>query len=272
MQTESAQTPASRSNADPARDRPQPPVLWQFRMSHYNEKARWALDYKRIAHVRETVIPGLHIPRLMLISRQKQVPVLVADGEVIAGSGAIIEHIERTHPEPPLFPSEPAERQRALELARFFDEELGPYLRRALFYELLSDAGYCTAIFTHGSGLAMRTLYRASFPLVRVVMKLDMDIDEGSAADAVEKTLVALESLDNLIQPSGYLVGTAFSVADLTAAALISPVVQPPQFPYAFPPPNAGLKRLRKRLGHKRVRDWCLSIYEKHRGTSAEVA
>ena len=29
-----------------------PPVLWHFPISHYNEKARWALDWKRIPHVR----------------------------------------------------------------------------------------------------------------------------------------------------------------------------------------------------------------------------
>jgi glutathione S-transferase len=260
------------SDIEPRLDRSHLPVLWQFRMSHYNEKARWALDYKGVPHVRETLIPGLHVPRLLRMSRQKQVPVLAFDGQVIAGSGAIIDYLERTHPDPPLFPSEPADRQRALELEMFFDEELGPYIRRALFYELLPDASYCTAIFTHGSAFATRTIYRASFPLVRAVMKFDMAITEGSAADAVEKTLIALERLDNLIQPSGYLVGNSFTVADLTAAALVSPVVQPPQFPYAFPPPNAGLTRLRKRLGHKRVREWVLSIYAKHRGTSAEVS
>jgi hypothetical protein len=80
----------------------------------------------------------------MLLSRQKQVPLLVADGQVTVGSAAIIEHVERTHPDPPLFPREPSERQRALELARFFDEELGPYLRRALFYELLPTRAICT--------------------------------------------------------------------------------------------------------------------------------
>ena len=26
------------------------PVLWQLEISHYNEKARWALDYKGVAH------------------------------------------------------------------------------------------------------------------------------------------------------------------------------------------------------------------------------
>src|SRR5689334_12724841 len=198
------------SDVEQTLDRTQLPVLWQFRMSHYNEKVRWALDYKGIPHVRRTLIPGLHVARTMMLTRQKQVPVLVADGQAIAGSASIIERIERTHPDPPLFPSEPAERQRALELSRYFDEELGPYIRRAMFYEVLPDAGYCTALFTHGYGAATRTLYRASFALVRTVMKLDMGIDENTAAAAVETTLVALERLDNLIQPSGYLVGTSF--------------------------------------------------------------
>lgn len=37
------------------------------------------------------------------------------------------------------------------------------------------------------------------------------------------------------MQPSGYLVGSKFSVADLTLAALIAPLVAPPEFPYASP-------------------------------------
>jgi hypothetical protein len=32
------------------------PVLWQFRLSHYNEKARWALDYKGIPHERRSLL------------------------------------------------------------------------------------------------------------------------------------------------------------------------------------------------------------------------
>ena len=28
------------------------PILYHLQVSHYNEKARWALDYKRIPHVR----------------------------------------------------------------------------------------------------------------------------------------------------------------------------------------------------------------------------
>jgi hypothetical protein len=32
-----------------------PPVLWHFPISHYNEKARWALDWKGIPHVRRAL-------------------------------------------------------------------------------------------------------------------------------------------------------------------------------------------------------------------------
>ena len=36
------------------------PVLWHLKVSNYNEKARWALDYKRIPHVRRAAAPGRH--------------------------------------------------------------------------------------------------------------------------------------------------------------------------------------------------------------------
>src|SRR4051812_43686025 len=39
------------------------PTLWHISVSHYSEKARWALDHKQLPHRRRAVsIPGLHIP------------------------------------------------------------------------------------------------------------------------------------------------------------------------------------------------------------------
>ncbi len=35
-------------------------TLYEFSLSHYNEKARWALDYKGIPYHSEPVLPGLH--------------------------------------------------------------------------------------------------------------------------------------------------------------------------------------------------------------------
>jgi len=38
------------------------PELWQFTSSHFNEKARWALDFKHVPHIRHSLIPGFHVP------------------------------------------------------------------------------------------------------------------------------------------------------------------------------------------------------------------
>ncbi|MBW2292390.1 MAG: glutathione S-transferase N-terminal domain-containing protein, partial [Deltaproteobacteria bacterium] len=35
-------------------------TLYEFSLSHYNEKARWALDYKGIPYRSRPVLPGFH--------------------------------------------------------------------------------------------------------------------------------------------------------------------------------------------------------------------
>src|SRR5207247_7582325 len=93
------------------------PVLWHLKMSHYNEKARWALDYKGIPHVRSALVPGRHRDKAQKLSGGETFPVLELDGEAIGDSTRIIEALERRHPEPPLYPSDPDARTRALALA-----------------------------------------------------------------------------------------------------------------------------------------------------------
>ena len=250
-----------------------PPVLWQFRFSHFNEKARWALDWKGIAHVRRSLLPGFHIPRVLWMTGQKAVPVLVLDGETIHDSTRIIERLERARSEPALYPADAADRRRALTLEDFFDEELGPHVRRAFFHELLPETDFASAAFTVGCGAGTRSVYRALFPALRMVMNADMKIDSASAARSREKVLAALDRVEAELQPSGYLVGDGFSVADLTAAALLAPVVFPPEFPYwppgALPPPVA---RWRDAFAGRRAFRWVGEMYRRHRGTSAEIA
>ena len=39
-----------------------PTTLWHIELSHYSEKARWALDYKGVEHRRRAPLVGLHGP------------------------------------------------------------------------------------------------------------------------------------------------------------------------------------------------------------------
>src|SRR4051794_34238447 len=89
------------------------PVLWHLKVSHYNEKARWALDFKRIPHIRRAAIPGRHAKIARGLDSGTTFPVLELDGEIIGDSTLIIQELESRYPEPPLYPDDAAERRRA---------------------------------------------------------------------------------------------------------------------------------------------------------------
>jgi glutathione S-transferase len=223
------------------------PVLWQFRISHFNEKARWALDWKRVPHVRRSLLPGWHVPRILWLTRRTETPVLQIAGEVVADSTRIIERLETSHPEPALYPADAAERRRAVELEDFFDQELGPHIRRVVFFEALDHTDFAAGWFASGESAGTRALYRAFFPVGRVLMRAAMGIDAPRAEASRRHVEGALDRLERELRPSGYLVGDRFTVADLTAAALLAPAVMPAEFPYAFPAERpAAVERYRE--------------------------
>jgi len=83
------------------------PELWQFTSSHFNEKARWALDFKRVPHIRHSMIPGFHVATVKRMTGKTHVPVLKLNGNVISDSSRIIEALENAYPEPALYPADP---------------------------------------------------------------------------------------------------------------------------------------------------------------------
>lgn len=69
------------------------PTLWHIGLSHYSEKARWALDHKEVPHSRRAVtVPGVHIPAALWLTRgaSQTFPVLEIDGRRIGDSTEII--------------------------------------------------------------------------------------------------------------------------------------------------------------------------------------
>ena len=249
-----------------------PPLLHQFRFSHYNEKARWALDHKRVAHRRRSYLPGMHLMPLLWQSRQRQVPVLRDGAALVVGSAAIVAHLEATHPTPALYPAEPAARQRALEIQDWFDSRIGVPLRAAFFHETLDDPAYMAAVFTHHAGRGVRAVYRPIFPTIAAVMRREMRITPASADEGRARTREGLDFVAANAAATGYLVGDGFSVADLAAAAILGPTVLPPEFPYLPPQPYAAvLATWLARWSDHPGASWVRDIYRRHRGTSAEI-
>ena len=247
-----------------------PPVLWHIPISHYSEKARWTLDHKRIPHRRRGLPGGVHMLAALALTRGQAVtfPVLVMDGERIGDSTAIIAELERRQPDPSLYPDDPAERRRALDLEEYFDEELGPPIRLVAWHEMTRDPerlGMLAARFLPPSvrddprAAAAAGRYAAAFTNVRYGSR-----DEEAAARAREKVVAALDRLEAELDGNDYLVGDRFSVADLTAAALLYPLVLPPEAPRLGDVPD-GFERFRAPLKERPGCRWVERIYREHR-------
>jgi glutathione S-transferase len=234
-------------------------VLWHIPVSNFNEKARWALDYKRVPHQRRDPPPGAHMPiALVLTRRSVTFPVLRIDGKTIGDSTSIIATLEERYPDPPLYPADAANRRRALELEDFFDENLGPDVRRMAFWEVLNNPESLRRA-PPGFGAIVRRRYR---------------IDEDSAAQSRLKVRAALALIEDALDGREHLVGDQFTVADLTAAALLGPLLAPPQWPYSdeLARRPASLEERAAELRALPAGAWAMRIYERHRPPSAEIA
>ena len=262
---------------DPRADaRPQAdglPVLWHLKVSPYNEKARWALDYKGIPHLRRAITPPQHVKIALELSGERTFPVLELDGEALGDSTRIIAALERRYPEPALYPSDPAERRRALEIEDFFDEEFGPHMRLLVLHHMLPDPGLLLGAFAPDLGRARRGSARVTYPLVRRRIVGMFGIDGASVELAWKKCRAGCARFAAELQPSGHLVGDRFTVADLAVAAIFSPVVAPEQFPYPQPqrdhPRLADLRAMFEECG---AAEWTREIYARHRPRSSEVS
>lgn len=243
------------------------PTLWQYSFSHFNEKARWTLDHKRIPHIRRSLLPGS--PRAMRFSVSGTLPVLDLDGERIVDSTRIIEALEHRHPERPLYPEDPAERRRALELEEFLDEELGHELRRVAFYDWRDDPAYVGALLTAGQSSVVRRPFRAFLPVGMLYARRRYRIYPEDVEEGRRKIVAALDRVEAELGSGDYLVGDGFSVADLTAASLLFPLAWPDQLQYGLPQPSRW--EFRDRMAERRALRWVRETYRRHRGVSAEV-
>lgn len=245
------------------------PVLWHIEISHYNEKVRWALDYKGVEHRRRAPRPGVLHPVVALAKTHKVTfPVLDLDGASIGDSTRIIAALERRFPEPPLYPSDAEDRRRALAIEDFFDEGVAPAVRRYAFYELSRDPeraadGLRTLGFTplpgRLSALTLRGVARRYGGDAATGARARSDIESGCR-----------RILDDL-GPSGYLAGERFSVADLTAASILAPIVRPDELQYPIPDWPDSVRSFTATLPEAAL-DYVRRMWREHRGTSAEIA
>lgn len=252
------------------------PTLWQIDVSHYSEKARWALAWKEVEHRRHSPVPGAHMAVALWLTRGAHYtfPVLSIDGTRIGDSTAIVAALEERYPEPPLYPADIAERRRALALEEFFDEELGPYVRQLAWYEFGNDPERFAELMRQTTPAPLARFSTPTAAYARAYTALRFRAADAERAEASRaKVLAALDRLEAELGDGEYLVGSRFSVADLTAASLFYPLASPKEGPLDPDSPSAkGFERFRAPLESRRGVEWVREMFRRHRKPAEAMA
>ncbi len=209
--------------------------LHQFRHSAFCEKVRLILALKGLAHTVVEVSPGLGQLELFRLSGQRQVPVLIDGGEVIADSTAIALYLEERHPEPALLPREPRSRARVLLLEDWADTALASGCRQALVQAAAADPVLRGALLPDTTPAPLRQLVTA-LPGA-MLSPVTEAVGEVLAPCEARQLRRNLEQISALVEGGGgYLEGDRLSLADLAVVAQLTLL----RFPESAGAPIAG--------------------------------
>jgi len=242
--------------------------LYQFFISHFCEKTRWALDYKGIPFQSVNLLPAFHLWTTRRKGPRSSVPILYYEGRHLQDSTHILDFLEAERPEPPLIPRDAQDQEQALEWEEYCDEEIGKHLRRCFYHYLLDEPKLMPRLLTLQSPWYRRYLFALAFPGIKRLMRRAMRIYPEPAKKSEQRLEAALEKLEGTLKQRDFLVGNAFSRADLSAAALLSPLFTPPEHEFPFPPfaelPKP-MRDFRARWEDSRVHQYVLKMYRDYR-------
>lgn len=210
-------------------------TLYQFPISHYCEKVRWTLDYKGLDWTYKNFLPGPHISQAIKISGRSTVPILQHNKKIVRDSSKIISYLDETFPDKSLTPTEENLKNEALEWERYLDKEVGVHLRRYVYSFLLDHPSIVIPFFTHKGPWYGPMLMRIIFPMLRKKMISYLDINKQTANLSKEHLLQAIDKIANHLNGRKFLVGDQFTRADVTAAALLAPLIKPAKYGLNWP-------------------------------------
>jgi glutathione S-transferase len=219
-------------------------TLYQFHWSHYVEKVRWALDYKGVRWTAVEVEPFskremLHLRcELMLDSGRKlyAVPTIhdKDTGTVISDSSRILDYLERTYPQEPLYPQGADATAEMKRWMLWLDSTLGLAARRLAYTQItLEHPGILATLFipqkvdAHNAEAIKGSLSGA---VIGGVLSQRFRFTHNQSDRVFENLEQCLLIIAQRLGSRRYLVGERFTAADLTLAALLRPVMLLPFF------------------------------------------
>lgn len=246
--------------------------LHQFPLSLYCEKTRWTLDYKRLPYACVDYLPGLHLLPARWMAGISTLPVLQDPAATVGDSTAIALWLEQAYPAPPLLPADAAQRAEALACEADFDR-LGEDVRRCV-WSLAVDLHNIDHIFYGFAGYSgwARRLGAMTRPLLRWMVRWRFQLKPDLIRDSWTRVAAAFDRLDaRLASGDHYLVGERFSLADLTAAAMLAPLLGPPGSPWSMERLGYPVHPALLPFHARPTADWVRRLYATYRQPGPEA-
>jgi glutathione S-transferase len=218
-----------------------PARLVTIPISHFCEKARWALDRAGVAYVEEPHLQLVHILAARRAGGGQTVPVFVsARGEVVGDSTRILRWADgKVAAERALYPAgELGEEAAALEAG--MDDGLGPDGRLWMYHETLPVVRELEPWALAGVPRWERRFFHLTGRFVDRAIRRYLRIDAAAASAALQRVDQLFDDVaQRLSDGRPFLLGDRFTAADLTFAALAAPVLLPERYGSPLPPPEA---------------------------------
>lgn len=215
-------------------------LLITIPISHYCEKARWALDRAGIAYRERAHVQAIHRFATLLAGGGLTAPVLVSATGVLADSADILAWADaQAPPQRRLYPRDPDIAAQARALEADFDERLGPHSRRWMYQQLRGRRDLALRYGCLGIPRWELLTLRRAYPAVIGAVARVLDVTPATAvASEAEVRLIFDDVGERLGDGRRYLCGERFTAADLTFAALAAPVLMPSDYGVPLPGPE----------------------------------
>ncbi|GAA0716934.1 glutathione S-transferase family protein [Dokdonella soli] len=209
--------------------------LYKLHWSHYVEKVRWALDFKRLAW-RGIEVVAFTKQEMQRFDCSKTVPLIHdnATGVAMSDSSPIIRYLEETYPEPTLLSADPDERAAVWQWMLTLDSTLGLNTRRLAYSQIIMECPQALPTLflpnVLGGVFARPGLRVLAAPILGAMLVRRFRFDRNRIDRVYEQLETQLLPIAARLERDGFLVGGRFTAADLTLASLLRPLRVVPHF------------------------------------------
>jgi glutathione S-transferase len=239
-------------------------------ISHYCEKARWALERARLDYREERHVQGIH----RLAARRaggSTVPVLVAPQAVVASSREIVVWADaRLAHEDRLFGQGGGPDDPLRGICDRLDEVLGPAGRRLMYVHMLEQREIAVRYNNQGVPAWEARVISLGWSGMQRFVSRALGIHPGVEREDERVVFAELDHVASLLADGHpYLSGERFGAADLTFAAMAASVIFPPAYGVRLPQPAElapSTAALVERARAHPAGAHAMRMFERHRG------